>query len=246
MPIVIPPFVQYQQPIVPLRGLWNTKPKEGEFFANIEIVWGETTTGRALQILMSANSPVAFSQIVALYVDNRKCGYDVDFVFPDSNFTLTVPAYQQGLYPVFTNALMFYIVGAEGINEGNDTVVQVCNSLPPPVTFAPTSMQSTDAVSDVSLAANGTTAVVPAGINGTLQGFTVTVNAGSTGTATLQLVDGTGKVLLARAIDMAQGDSQVITVTGISVRFANGLNFIVSNAAFTAAAADASVFYTTP
>ena len=96
MPIVVPPYVQYQAPLYPLRGLWNSVPPEGDRMVAAEIDWGITTgPGMAVQFQLSGNSPVAFSQIVAMQVDNTSNNSDVQFLFPDSGYTLVVPAYTQ-------------------------------------------------------------------------------------------------------------------------------------------------------
>jgi hypothetical protein len=112
--------------------LWNAKPPEGDRFRNAEIDW-ITTRGSltAVQFLLSDNSPIALSQIVALCVDNSRSGADVDFLFAGSGFLLTVAARTQGLYPVFSNALMFYAIAASAA-AGDITTIQILNSLPPP------------------------------------------------------------------------------------------------------------------
>src|SRR5258708_37754783 len=125
MPVTIPAFSQFQGQLFPLRGLWNKRPPEGDQFINAEINWGTANTA-AIQFSLSGNSPVALSQIVALYVDNRRCGVDVDFLFPDSGFLLSVPPHAQGLYPVLTNALMFYVIGT-GAATVDVTILQILN-----------------------------------------------------------------------------------------------------------------------
>jgi hypothetical protein len=112
MPLQIPAFVQYQGVTPILRGLWNQKPVEGDRFISAEIDWGTlggTPPYTCVQFQLSGNSPVALSQIVALSIDNGRCGSDADFIFPDSGFVLTVAAHNQGIFPVFTNALSFYV-----------------------------------------------------------------------------------------------------------------------------------------
>ena len=74
----IPAFVQYQQPMFPLRGLWNNAPPEGDYFINCTLDWA-AVDATAVQFSVAGNSPVALSQIVALAVDNSRCGADVDF-----------------------------------------------------------------------------------------------------------------------------------------------------------------------
>jgi hypothetical protein len=245
--ITIPPFDQYQSPIVPLRGLWNAKPAEGDKFALVSIDWMVTTNNRAVQLLLSANSPVALSQIVALAVDNRRSGYDVDFLFPDSGFTLTVPAYNQGVFPVFTNALMFYVIAAEGVVSGNSLTFMVLNSMPPPVALNPTAMQTSEAVANISMT-NGTTQIIPAGVNGSIHGFLITLEFADVGSALLALVDGAGTTIWTDTVTAgAQAVGQTISVTGINLRFVNGLSLVVSNSTMPGSnIASVNVFYTSP
>lgn len=248
MPITIPPFDQYQAPIVPLRGLWNSKPPEGDKCALCEVDWLTTTRGRAVQFLFSANSPVALSQIVAVAVDNRGSGYDVDFVFPDSGFRLTIPAYNQGIYPVFTNALMFYLVAAVGVVVGNSTNFMVFNSMPPPVALFPTAMQTQDQVTSIDLGVLGSTQVIPVGTNGTLNGFIITLNFSTTGTVGMQLIDGQGTILWSDSTTGVAGGSQTVSISNLHIRFVNGVSFVINNTTFTSHAASGNVnlFFTSP
>jgi hypothetical protein len=247
VPITIPPFNQYQAPVVPLRGLWNVKPQEGDRFATFEVDWMVTTTERAVQIAFSANSPVAFSQIVALCVDNRRSGYDVDFVFPDSNFTITVPAHNQSVFPVFTNALMFYVIAQSGVVAGNITVFQVLNSMPPPISINPTSSQTADAVNGVELNAGNTAQVVPDTVSGSINGFIITLTFAGSTTAELQLVDGTGAVLWADTAAGVDGTNQVINISGLNVRFVNGVSLrVLASTTPDISQANISIFYSSP
>lgn len=232
MPITIPEFVQYQAPLYPLRGLWNTIAPEGDRFVTAEIDWGSpglfgVTT---VQFQLSGNSPVAFTQIAALSVDNSRCGSGVDFLFPDSGFFLTVPGTNQGVYPVFTNALMFY-ASAPLAAPGDITVFQILNSVPPPVAIQPAETQSHAAVPGV-LIQNGTTNVVPPPTSGTLQSFTLVTSEEATtaGQADFQLVDGTGAVLYHQTLTIPAGSSsQVIPVSGVRVRFTGGINAVIAS-----------------
>ena len=247
MPITIPPFDQYQAPIVPLRGLWNNPPPEGDKFALIEIDWLITTKNTAVQLLLSANSPVALSQIVALSVDNRNSGYDINFVFPDSGFVLTVPAYNQVVAPVFTNALMFYAVADPNVVTSNRTVFMVLNSMPPPVALNPTAMQTVDAVNSIPVAA-GTTQIIASGINGTINGMLITLNFSATEGMELQLIDGAGNLLWQETASGIAGASEVFPISGLHIRFVNGVHLVISNVVGTAGNAQVNVnlFYTTP
>ena len=249
MPLTIPPFNQYQSPIVPLRGLWNSAPPEGDKFITAEIDWLVTTTQQAVQFAVSANSPVSFSQIVALAVDNSRSGADVDFVFSDSGFVLTVPAHNQLVAPVFTNGLMFYVV-ANGAVASDITTFQVLNSMPPPVAWQPTVEQNHANVAGIGLAA-GTTAIVPAGVNGTLDTFSISVevNEGAAaGVAQLQLNDGAAHALWSGTINAAANAVQTFpfNISGLSLRFFNGINFVIAGSTLTGGLAIVNVYYSTP
>ena len=249
MPLTIPPFNQYQSPIVPLRGLWNSAPAEGDKFITAEIDWLVTTTQQAVQFAVSANSPVAFSQIAALAVDNSRSGADIDFVFSDSGFVLTVPAHNQLVAPVFTNGLMFYVVAPAAV-AGDVTTFQVLNSVPPPVAWSPAIEQNHANVAGIPIS-NGTTAIVNPPINGTLNtiSISVEVNEGATaGVAQLNLNDGQGHALWAGTINAAANAVQTFpfNVTGLSLRFFNGINLVVGGSSLTGGLTIVNVYYSTP
>ena len=249
MPLNIPAFVQYQSPMFPLRGLWNRAPVEGDQFVNVEIDWLVSPPGAAVQFSLSGNSPVALSQIVALSVDNGRCGVDCDFIFPDSGFVLTVPAHNQGLFPVFTNALMFY-ASAPGCAAGDVTVLQILNSLPPPIPIAPTEAQSHANVTGISVA-NGSTQIVPLGVNGTLTLFSLSigmVQGAGAGVASFTLSDGAGHQLWNAIVQVAAAGTLNQTFSlPLNVRFVNGLTLTVSSSTLTAGTPIvANVYYTSP
>jgi hypothetical protein len=247
MPLTVPPFSQFQGNLFPLRGLWHKRPAEGDYFVNAEVDWGSQNT-TAIQFALSGNSPVAMSQIVALYIDNRRCGVDTDFLFPDSGFLLTVPAHAQGLFPVLTNALMFYAI-ATGATTNDVTIVQILNSLPYPIPLLPSVAQNNAALAGLAIA-NGTLALVPAGISGTLNAIALSVdlNSAAGGTASVSIQDGTGAVLWAAVYNVAAGGQSNIPVnlSGMNVRFKNGLNLVISGAAVSIGFIDANVYYSTP
>jgi hypothetical protein len=249
MPLTIPPFSQFQGPLIPLRGLWNAAPAEGDYFINAEIDWGTSNT-QAVQFSVSGNSPVALSQIVALYVDNRRCGVDCDFLFPDSGFLLTVPAHAQGLFPVLTNALMFYAI-ASGAAVADVSILQILNSLPPPVPLLPSAAQNNAAVAGIPLA-NGSTVLVPAPISGTLNtlALSITANGGASGgNVTVEVQDGMGALIWANGYTLAatQQLDLPINLSGLNVRFRNGLNLVIFGVGGTlTGVTDVNAYYVTP
>jgi len=232
MPITIPPFSQYQAPLVPLRGLWRRAPPEGDYFVNAEIDWAAGGVGTAVQFALSGNSPVSLSQIVALSVDNSRCGADTDFLFPDSAFLLTVPAHNQLIAPVFTNALTFYAIAANAA-AGDVSILQILNSMPPPVPIQPTALQQSSVSTGVAIA-NGTTQLVAAGVSGTLEGFQLIVavnNPAATFNASIALIDGLGNNLWYGNVSFPTATYQTVpfTVTGLAKRFYNGIRMVLTN-----------------
>jgi hypothetical protein len=244
LPLSIPAFDQYQQPLIPLRGLWNAIPKEGDRYIAAEIDWLVTTKSNAVQFNLSGNSPVTLSQIVALAVDNSRSGADCAFVFADSGFQLVVPAHNQLIAPVFTQGLMFYATAASAL-AGDITTFQVFNSMPPPVPIAPSVAQNRVGVLGQALA-NGTTQLVPAGINGTLNTLSVSLTFSAAGNCQLALTDGTGANLWANYFTAPAGSTNYpIDLTGLNLRFQNGLKLVVS--LLTAAGGiDVNAYYSTP
>jgi hypothetical protein len=245
--IVIPPFVQYQAPLFPLRGLWHAKPVEGDRFVSATVQWGVTTgIGNAVQFDLSGNSPLAFSQIVAFAVDNSRCAADVQFLFPDSGFTLNVPGFNQGVYPVFTNALMFYAT-ASGAAVGDQTIFQVLNSLPPPVAVQPTE-EMTQAVVPGTPLTNGSYQVIPVGVSGTIQAYDMGATAAAAGTAEVSLFDGSTPPLnlFARVMTFAANELTIESaLSGLRLRFFNGLSILVQSSTVTGGVSF-NIYYSRP
>jgi hypothetical protein len=252
LPIIVPPFVQYQAPLFPLRGLWNAVPKEGDRFVSAEIDWGQTVPlGQAVQFQLSGNSPLAFSQIVAFSVDNTRNASDATFLFPDSGYTLVVPAYTQGTFPVFTNALMFYVASI-GAVTGDRTVFQALNSMPPPVAVQESAIQENNALTGVNLTATATVPLVPAGINGTLEYISATIaGLSATGSATISLDDGNTpakNLWLTAVIGSTAAAESVINVGPIRVGFVNGINLkiVAGGTPLTSGTLFVNVYYGVP
>ena len=247
MPLTIPPFNQYQSPIVPLRGLWNAAPQEGDKFITAEIDWLVTTTQQAVQFAVSANSPVAFSQIAAIAADNSRCGADVQFVFSDSGFTLAVPAHEQVVAPVFTNGLMFYVIANDAV-EGDTTAFCVLNSMPPTISLSPSSAQNHVSLTEANLN-NGSTNIIPPPQAGTLNTLSITVYVETTtpgDLAQIALVDGTGRSLWTQVIvasDAAQ--NRTFDLSGLSLRFNDGVSVVISESTL-GGGLTANVYYSTP
>lgn len=252
MPLTIPPFVAYQAPLIPVATRWRTRPPEGDKLIACEIDWGVTApVNLAVQFALNAG-PVEFSQLVAFSVDNGRNGADVDFIFPDTGKQLTIPAYSQGVYPVFTNAMTFYVLSV-GAAAGDVTVFECLNSVPPPVSVLPSAEQSHAGSGSVSLNANSSTPILPAGTTGTLQTVSLVLNI-QTGASpafqavTVTLQDGTGTILWQQGFQYAASTTTVLPInqTGLRLRFVNGLNLVISGTTMTAGAVTANLYYSTP
>jgi hypothetical protein len=252
VPIVVPPFTQYQAPLVPLRGLWRHEPPEGDRFVSCEIDWGITSGPyNCVQFALSGNSPVALSQIVALNVDNSRNGSEVQFLFPDSAAVLVVPPFCQGLYPVFTNALTFYLTSSLA-SVGDSTVFQILNTIPPPVAVQSSQQQSFTSAGDISVAEVGITVLVPAPTTGTLQSFSLIATApdapAGPQAAQIQLQDGTGRILWTGYMFWNAGSmaSVPIDVSGLQQRFYQGLYLNVTSTNIVGGVASFTAYYSEP
>lgn len=235
----------------PLRGLWNSAPAEGDRFVNAELDWLSSPPGSAVQFQLAGSSPVAISQIVALAVDNAASGADVQFIFPDSGFVLSVPARTSGIFPVFTNALMFYAAAPSAI-LGDKTVFQAFNSMPPPVPVPASLAQNAVTVTGIAMVA-GTTQVIPTGVNGTLNTLSVSANpVGGAAAAELEitLIDGGGKIVWAGNMGVPPNGNTNPTydLTNLSLRFTNGLSALISNVSgvFSSGFIVVNAFYSKP
>lgn len=244
MALTLPAFDQYQQPLVPLRGLWDALPREGNRFVNIDILWKITTKQTAVQFSLSGNSPVAMTQIVAMAVDNSRSGVPVFFIFPDSGFVLAVPAHEQLVAPVFTNALMFYC-SAPGAAAGDQTAAQIFNSMPPPITIAPADVSNVGQIAALGLGANGTVQLVPVAVSGSINTIALVVTIVTAGTGQLTIKNGAGETLWVWSLDTAPAGVWPITIPGLNIRFAGGLTANFAGVGM-AGRATFNVYYSTP
>lgn len=244
MPITIPAFDQYQEPMPPLRGLWNHPPAEGDKLVSLNVLWKVTTRVTAVQFSLSGNSPVAMSQIVALCVDNSLCGVPVDFIFPDSGFVLTVPAHGQIVSPVFTNALMFY-ASAPGASAGDVTVAQVFNSMPPPISIQPADVSNVGQVAALGLGANGSVALVAPTVSGSINTIALIVTIVTAGTGQLTVKNGAGDTLWVWSLDTAPAGVWPVTIAGLNIRFTGGLTGNFAGAGM-AGRVTFNIYYSTP
>ena len=218
----------------------SQSPKNGPQCVPVEIDWG--TMGGTDEIvgfnLGNAGGTRSFQEICALQCDNSQCGADIEFIFTDTQTTYTIPAYTPYvLIPIFTKAIQFYCVSkidGEVVLAGDITRFTLFNFVPPPVVISPLVQEQNTAAVGAIPGAVGTTQLVPAGVSGSLN--VLYINYASpfgglpaAGEMTLQVKDGTGKVLWDG--QMGGGISSAWNVilcnfSGIDFRFSGGLTFV--------------------
>lgn len=252
MALVVPPAVNYQSPLVAVPTRWQNKnPAEGPKMIPCEIDWGQMGgPNNSVFFNLQNNATLNFSQITAIAVDNSACGGDVQFAFPDTTETVTIPAYSPKIIvPVFTNQTQFYVLGI-GVQATDVTRFSIQNVVPPPIAVPVTEEQNTAVFNNITtqITAPGTLQLVPAGVNGTVETVFATVNAGG-GILIFTLQDGSGKIIAGGQTTGVAGSSTftVLDLQEIRVRFQNGLRFISSVATISAGgAASINVYYRTP
>ena len=257
MSIKIPPAINYNAPLIAVIDRLQNAPNEGNRRVAFEIDWG-TSAGQnggannCVNINMQNNATLEFSQVCMLYVDNSESGGDVDFIFTDSGQTYTVPAYSPAeLFPVLTNSTQFFI-SSPGALPGDVTVGAILNYNTFPSSIDVTTEQQNASFTAITNAA-ATTALIPAGVTGTIENIFVTVSPSGTHSdvSTLVIQDGEGTPkIIASATAQWTNTPQTFTMLDLApmaVRFENGLNLVVSGAANAPdATISANILYRTP
>lgn len=219
-------------PNLPSRSFLD--PNEGRRYIPVEIDWDGA--GTTFQVNAQGLTTQPFSQIVMLDVDNSASGSAVTFYFPDSSDTLVVPAGSGGLFPVFTSALNFYVAAPSAL-ASDVTRFRILNYRQEPIANPPPQFTNTAAVTGFS--AVGTTALLAAGISGTLSGYSMFGNAINPTAIAVNpnwagnLVDHTSGVVLDRFfVSLNTGATAAFNgvlwnVTNCQIRFSGGLDLVV-------------------
>ena len=203
----------------------------------MEIDWGPGNMGgpnNCVSVNFYGQAAQTISQICALTVDNSDCGSDVQFIFPDTAQTYTIPAYSPSTtILVYTNQTQFF-VSASAAQPQDITRFGVLNFAPPPVAVPISEEQDYAVFNNISATVVGSTQLIPAGVSGTLEVLSVTLqaNSGASGGVLFTIQDGGGNVLAG-----SQGYSQsganlnavLLSLTNLRVRFQNGLKLVISS-----------------
>ena len=235
MALRIPQSVNYPSPLVALPTRIQDAAPEGPQFVPCEIDWGGMGgPANCVFFNMQNNATLNFSQIVALKVDNSQSGADVQFIFPDTSDTVTIPAGSPStITPCFTNQTQFYVL-APGARAEDVTRFSLQNSMPPPISVAGGIEQENIAAGNIGLDGVTTTQLVELGVSGTLEAVQLYVtSAGVTDNFhyILTLEDGNAppRVLAITQVDGNTGETMsaiVLNITGAALRFQNGVRLV--------------------
>lgn len=253
MAFTVPPSVNYPSPLNAFPCRFDNTPNEGFKQIPVEVDWGTMGgTSKSVYVNLQDNSTLVFSQIQALSIDNSQCGSDVTFIFADNSETVTIPAYSpKVIVPVFSNQVQFYV---QCLNEESEDITRflILNFLPPPLAVPTSQEQQVAAIQNISFN-SGTTQIVPANINGTLESAYITAgvfdNGAGGGSTSFSLADGTGKVVAVGNIGVP-GNSGTFGVLfqndNMRVRFQGGLVMTVTSINIASGDLAANLYYRTP
>lgn len=218
-----------------------------------EILWGSMGgQNNCVNLNLSNNATLEFSQIVALQVDNSQSGSDVTFSFPDTAVTTTIPAYSPNtVIEVFSGALQLFIQAIGPTVLSTDiTRFTLLNFLPPPVSVSVSQEQSISSTTGVD-AGTATTQLVPTTVSGTLTGLDVSIAiaATNTGAGSWTVQDGTGKIIAQGSYQVSSGSKVNLTLfqqSSLNVRFSGGLKLTSSQTAVLGGTYSVNNYYRTP
>jgi len=250
----IPPSFNYPNPLRMIPEIGFDLPPEVPNGVDIVLEWG-TVVSRGLtafQLNMQSNATLAFSQICGIVVDNSGCGGDLDFIFPDTDTTLSIPAYAPyTVVPVFTRATELFVRG-NGVIAGDKTNFRLLNYSPRPVAVPLTVLQQIASNNSLTLQ-DDTVGLIGTGINGVVQGININVACPTPSAdfnALIQLVDGDGRQLWAG--NVAQDNTgpgfnvTMVDLSGLNLRFVGGVELVIDAGGIVPGATiDVNIYYKT-
>ena len=253
MALTIAPSKNYPSPLNALPTKLRRDAPESDKVIPVEIDWG--VMGQSVAFNLADNATLTFSQLVSINVDNSQCGADVVLTFPDTSDTVTIPAYSpRVICPVFTNQLMFYAATIGGETE-DVTRLMLCNFIPPPIAVPTTQEQEFANIASVNTQANGSQQLIPASVNGTLEGLSITsmpnAAAGSTAYYTYIIEDGNSNVIATCNDWCGPGPNRgqiVFSNEALRVRFQNGVKLVwtVTGSTGSNSSVAVNLFYRSP
>lgn len=255
MPAIPPAMNLGDLPVAIVSKMFD-EPREGRRSITQVIDWSRPIAQglAAISVNMQNNATLEFSQICGLIVDNSECGSDLDFIFPDTDITISIPAYSPYIVlDVATNQTQFFVV-AQGAIGGDVTRFSILNFAPPPIAVPTVTQQLVANTSSIVINGNSTTPLIAAGTNGTLQGINVNVTAPTpTNAFNVNLLVRDGSLRTLWTGNVAQNNSgagfvaALVDLSRLSIRFENGINLVQTGGpVVTGGAVDTNLYYKTP
>jgi hypothetical protein len=239
MALTVPVAQNYQSPLIFVPSVWqNDSPREGAGSIACEIDWGTMGgTNNCVSINPQTNTanPQSISQICALKIDNSSCGADVQFVFPDTGDTVSIPAGSPDtITPVFTRGTFFYVIAPSAEVE-DITRFQILNVVPPPLSVSAADFEQ-DTVSFNDIVNDGvtTTQLIPNTVNGSIQAlsiFATVADASAGGSYIYNIEDSTGRAIAGFQISVPTGgnfNGLVLNLNDVRLRFVGGVKIVAS------------------
>lgn len=253
MALSVPPSKNYQSPLIAVPTKWDQTPVEGSKLIPCEVDWGVMGgPSNCIAFNLQNNATLNFSQIVALSIDNSACGSDIEFIFPDTTETLSIPAYTpKTIVPVFTNQTQFWLSSPNAQSE-DVTRFSILNSMPPPIAVPTTQEQNVSVYNNVLIFTTGSQQLVASSIDGTLENAFLSYagNSGSAGEATWEIIDGNNNVIAGGTILQGAGlvMSPIFNVNDVRIRFQNGLSltWTTTGSLSSSSAIGVNLYYRTP
>lgn len=226
----IPNAQPYSGPNNYVPSIIGREPKEGRKSIPYVINWSRPIAAGLDTVLFNpqGNSPLEFSQIAGLIVDNSQCGASLDFIFPDTDVTISIPAYAPyTVLQVNSRAIQFY-VRALGPLGSDVTSFAILNWSPMPVAVPPTNEQLVSQVAAISSTSGSSFQILPLGTTGTVEDFQAAfriLNSANSDSVSFRLTS-LGMVIYERTVSVAAGQTVNITLaefSSVAIRFPNGL-----------------------
>jgi hypothetical protein len=243
MSIQVPAGVaQYQSPIVPVIAQYRATPQPTNQDQAIpfSIEWansgGTGVVAPAVQCNIGVQQTVTpYGKIMAMMVDNTECTVDVQFLFPETNWKLTVPAGGFVVAPILALGINFYVQTVTPPSTDDVTNFTAFNFPVAPVGLQKTVFTEFNGQANVALAA-GTTVLVANTVSGVLNALNIQLGglqgAAAFGTQ-VEINDGKGNSLaiVAPGMGPAGGNypsATLLDISSVNIPFTNGLNIVIT------------------
>ena len=233
MSITVPPAKNYGGSKASFPTGLERTPTEGNRFMPIRITWGDDGGANNCVSINATNDKgyQTVSQICAISIDNSLNGSDVQFIFPDSQQTYTVPAYFPAtVFPVITGQTQFF-VSCPNAQATDITNFAILNFYPYPSSIPTTTEQNTSTFNDIAVDPGATDQLIATGTNGTIEAIYVSISLDgqSNNYSSCQLVDGNGTVLAGWTVADVLNDRRnfnALQMSSCALRFIDGLTLV--------------------